>query len=316
MADRHIPRRQCLRLLAAAASSAALRPGAAMAQSGPINDLMPAFWAVHDRVAGGPIELRGRAIIADFFTPQIEAFRGAGIGRVDFTQWLQRFDRMAAAVRRLSVQFPALWQAHAVRFRLMLPDAADDAPVTVLPSFYYFDARVRLWRDRIALFVGLDGVVALHGADADLDILLDHESFHLYHHQVNPALLFPAGDPLWLGIWKEGLAVHASAVLNPEATRLRVLLGDAALAAIGPEVIARVAAELPPRLGATDGAVRARYLAYGYRGDIPARSGYALGLAIAERAAAAGRDLAALARLPAAEAEALVRREVAALAAR
>jgi hypothetical protein len=277
---------------------------------------MPAFWAVHDRVAADSVEARGRAIIEGFFTPQIEPYRGAGIGRVDFVRWLQRFDPMAASVRRLSARFPALWQAHAARFRLMLPDAADDAPVTVLPSFYYFDARVRMWRDRIALFVGLDGVVALHGADADLGILLDHESFHLYHHRVNPTLLFPAGDPLWLGIWKEGLAVHASALLNPEATRLRVLLGDATLAAMGPEVIVRVAAELPPLLDATGTAVRARYLSYGYRGDIPARSGYVLGLIIAQRAAAQGRDLAALARLPASEAEALVRREVAALAAR
>lgn len=314
MADRHIPRRPCLRLLAAAASSAVLRPGIAAAQSGPVNDLMPAFWAVHDRVATDSVEARGRAIIEGFFTPQIEAYRGAGIGRVDFVRWLQRFDPMAASVRRLSAEFPALWQAHAARFRRALPDAAGDATVTAMPSFYYFDARVRLWRDRIALFVGLDGVVALHGADADLGILLDHESFHLYHHQVNPTLIFPAGDPLWLGIWKEGLAVHASAVLNPDATRLRVLLGDAALAAIGPEVIARVAVELPTQLGATENAIRARYLSYGYRGDIPARSGYVLGLVIAQRAAAQGRDLAALARMPATEAEALVRREVAALA--
>lgn len=314
MADRHMPRRSCLRLLIAATSSAVLRPGIAAAQGAPLRDLMPEFWAVYDRVAGDSVEARGRAIIEGFFTLQIEAIRGAGIGRVDFVQWLQRFDPMAAAVRRLSAQFPALWQAHAARFRLMLPDATDDAPVTVLPSFYYFDARVRMWRDRIALFVGLDGVVALHGGDADLGILLDHESFHLYHHQVNPTLILPAGDPLWLGIWKEGLAVHASAVLNPDASRLRVLLGDTALAAIGPEVIARVAAELPPQLGATENAIRARYLSYGYRGDIPARSGYVLGLVIAQRAAAQGQDLAALARLPAVEAEALVRREVTALA--
>lgn len=308
-----IQRRGCLRLLLGA-PLAGLRIGGAAAQAGAARDLMPAFWAVHDRAAGGTVEERGRAIVEGFFTPEIEAYRGAGIGRVDFVRWLQVFDPMAAAVRRLSAQFPALWQAHAARFRRALPDAVDDAPVTILPSFYYFDARVRMWRDRIVLFVGLDGVVRLHGADADLGILLDHESFHLYHHQVNPTLLLPAGDPLWLGIWKEGLAVHASAVLNPDATRLRVLLGDAALAAIGPEVIARVAAELPPVLGATANATRARYLAYDYRGDIPARSGYVLGWVIAQRAAAQGRDLAALARLPATEAEALTRREILALA--
>jgi hypothetical protein len=151
----------------------------------------------------------------------------------------------------------------------------------------------------------------LHGDAAGP--FFDHERFHLYHHEVNASLILPGGDPLWLGIWKEGLAVHATGVLNPGASRQAVLLGDAALAAMGPELFRRLAAELPDRLDATDGPTRARYLAFGYRGDIPARSGYALGFAIVQRAAA-GRDLAALARIPAAEAEAIVRREIAAMA--
>ncbi|HEY4252840.1 MAG TPA: hypothetical protein VGM87_16635 [Roseomonas sp.] len=308
-----IARRSLVRLAGAAALAGA-RPGGARAEAA-IEDLMPDFWTVYDRAGTGSAVERGRAIAQDFFTPHVEAYRRAGIGRVDLARWLAGFDPMAAAVRRFSARFPALWQAHLARFRQALPDAAADTPVTLLPSFDWFDARTRLAGERVGLFVGPDTMVRLHGPDADPGILLDHESFHLYHFQVNPGLVFPAGAPLWSGIWIEGLAMHASAVLNPDAPRLRVLLDDPDLAAIGSEVIARVAAELPPRLGLTDGAVRARYLGYGYRGDIPARSGYALGLAIAARAAAGGRDLAALARLPAAEAEALVRREVAALAA-
>jgi hypothetical protein len=300
-------RRRCLAVLAAAV----VWPRRAAAQAAAATDLMPAFWASYD-AAGGTIEQRGRALIDSFFMPRIEAYRAAGIGRVDFVRWLERFDPVAGAVRRLSAALPAAWVAHAARFRAALPDAAE-APVTILPSFHYFDARVRADSGRAALFLGPDTIVAVHGADPDIGILLDHESFHLYHHQVNPTLILPGGDPLWLGIWKEGLAVYASGVLNPDASRLRVLLGDAALAAIDQALLARIARELPPVLGATDGATRARYLGYGYRGDIPARSGYALGLLIAERAAA-GRDLAALARLPATEAETLVRREIAALA--
>jgi hypothetical protein len=96
-------------------------------------------------------------------------------------------------------------------------------------------------------------------------------------------------------------------------TRREVFLGDAALAEAGPALFRRLAAELPDRLHETAGEARARTLSYGYRGDIPARSGYALGAAIVERVAL-GRDLAALARIPAPEAEALVRAELAAMA--
>lgn len=274
---------------------------------------MPAFWRVYDG-ASGTNEQRGRAIIDGYFQPSITLYRAAGVGRVDLARWLAVFDPMAPAVRRLSDRLPALWRDAVMLFGRELPDFAPAAPAQSMISFLQFDARVRLWRDAPALFIGLDGVVAFNGREADPAILLAHECFHLYHHQVNPTLVLPGGDTLWVGIWKEGLAAHASAVLHPRSSRAAVLLGEDVLAATGPALLRRLATELPPVLDETSGAVRQRYLGYGYRGDIPPRSGYLLGLVIVQRVAA-GRNLAALARLPAAEAAALIRRELAALAA-
>jgi hypothetical protein len=286
--------------------------GAARAASCPgLDDLMPAFWAAHDSAPPGDDLVRARAVIDGYFTPHLGAYRDARIGRVDLVRWLAWFDPVAAQARRLSQGFAALWCGRLAAFAAALPDAAASVPATAFVSFLQFDAATRLARGQVRLFFGLDMMVLLHGAD--VGPLLDHERFHLYHHEVNPSLILPSGDPLWLGIWKEGLAVHATAVLNPAAPRVTAFMGDAALAAVGPELFARLAGELPDRLESTDGAVRARYLSYGYRGDIPARSGYALGAAIVERVAA-GRDLAALARIPAAEAKAIVGREVAAFA--
>lgn len=284
--------------------------GTAHAQGQGIDNHMPAFWRAYDG-ATGSVEQRARAIIDGFFQPSIDLMRGAGMGRVDLARWLAAFDPMAPAVRRVSDRLPALWNDAAARFARDLPDFAPAAPAQAMVSFLNFDARVRLWRGVPTLFIGLDGVVAFN---ADPAILLAHECFHLYHHQVNPTLVLPGGDTLWLGLWKEGLAVHASAVLHPEASRVAVLLGERALAEAGPELLRRLAGELPPLLDDTGGAVRQRYLGYGYRGDIPPRSGYLLGLVIVERVAA-GRDLATLARLPAADAAALIRRELAAIAA-
>ncbi|MGE0422101.1 MAG: hypothetical protein AB7O88_07550 [Reyranellaceae bacterium] len=282
------------------------------AQRSGTTDLMPSFWPVYDSGRGEPLETRARAVIAGYFQPNLAAQQGAGIGRVDLARWLTVFDPMADEVRRLSTAFPQIWRDQVERFRQHLPDAASDAPVTIMLSFLNFDARVRLWNGRLALFVGLDGVVAIHGRGADLAVLLDHECFHLYHHQVNPSLILPGGDTLWLGIWKEGLAVHACGVLDPRRSRLQMLLGDRDLAAITPDTLRRIARELPPMLSATDAPTRARYLSYGYRGNVPARNGYALGLAVAERVAR-GRGLGELARIPAPQIEKLVRAEIAAI---
>ena len=287
----------------------------ARAQDAAPTDLMPAFWAVFDGHRATGDDALARAIRDAFFLPHIAAYREAGIGRVDFGQWLMAFAPLAPATRSLSLALPALWQAHVARFAEALPDAAP-APVALLPSFFWFDARVRVLPSGPALFLAPDGVVRVHGAAADIAILLVHESFHLYHHQVNVTLLLRGGDPLWLGIWKEGLAVHACAVLRPDATRRDVLLGDASLAGIEADVLRRIAAEVLPLLGTTSGEARARYLNYGYRGDIPARSGYALGFAVAARVAAErGLGLPALARVPMTEAEILLREALAALAA-
>jgi hypothetical protein len=298
-------------LIGGALAASIVRP--TLGQQSGATDLMPSFWPVYDSSRNEPVEARARAIIAGYFQPNISAQQGAGIGRVDLARWLAIFDPIADEVRRLSTGFPQTWRDQVERFRRHLPDATNDAPVMIMLSFLNFDARVRLWGNRLALFVGLDGVAQIHGRGADLGILLDHECFHLYHHQVNPSLILPGGDTVWIGIWKEGLAVYACGVLNPGISRQRMLLGDRDLAAITPELLRKIARELPPALAATDGQTRARYLSYGYRGDIPARSGYALGLVIAERVAR-GRDLPALARIPAPEIEMLVRAEVAALA--
>ncbi|CAH0312750.1 hypothetical protein ROS9278_05005 [Roseomonas sp. CECT 9278] len=293
------------------AGGAQARAQAAPASCAGHDDLMPAFWAAYDALPPGDDITRGRALVATWFTPMIDAYRAARIGRVDLARWLAVFDPVAAPARRLSAALPALWCARITHFRGVLPDAALDVPALSFVSFLNFDAATRPWRGRVGLFFGLDMMVLLHGEA--VGPLLDHERFHMYHHEVNPSLILPGGDPLWLGIWKEGMAVHATAVLNPGLPRRAIFLGDAALAEAGPALFRRIAAELPDRLHETTGEARARYLAHGYRGDIPARSGYALGAAIVDRIAQ-GRDLAALARIPAAEAQALVRAQLAAMA--
>lgn len=297
------------RALLIAATAFGQARGAAAQDGRPI-DLMPDFWRAYDMARDAAEDARARAIIDGFFMPHRAVIGAAGIGRVDVARWLAQFDPMAEEVRRLSLGFAGTWATQAARFARVLPDFDATIRIAILVSFLNFDARVRLWGDRVALFVGLDGVVRF---GASLPILFAHECFHLYHHQVNPTLILPGGDPLWLGVWKEGLAVHASAALNPDAGPVAVLLGEDALARADGALVRRLAAAAMPLLDETVGAARSRFLSYGGGGDLPSRGGYLLGLLVVRRVAA-GRDLAALARVPAEEARGLVRREVAAMA--
>ncbi len=285
--------------MAVPAASALLSPRAIRADA---VDLMPDFWRAYDAAREGSFDDRGRALVAGYVMPHVAAYRDAGVGRVDLGRWLAVFDPMAPAVRQLSADFPRIWAVHAARFAAALPDFDRATPVTIFVSFLNFDARVRAVGDHVRLFVGLDGVVRF---GADLGVLLAHDCFHLYHHQVNPTLILPGGDPLWLGVWKEGLAVQASAVLYPQADATTVLLGERALAQADEALIRRIAVALLPLLDETVGAPRSRFLNYGGGGEFPSRSAYLIGWRIAQSLPTA-RDLAALARVQAAEARGLV----------
>ena len=48
---------------------------------------------------------------------------------------------------------------------------------------------------------------------------MHHELFHLYHSRA-----FEGCDAVWCGLWREGLAVHVAAELNPGASDAELVL--------------------------------------------------------------------------------------------
>ena len=247
---------------------------------------MPDFWRAYD--AGREAPDRAAALIQAFFEPHAELYAGAGLkptaARVG--KWLAGFDPLAADVRRLTARFPALYAGHVRHFAAALPDfRPDQAPIYLMPSLFAFDGHLQPWRDRVPLFVGLDGVVRYHGAGADLSVFLDHEAFHLYQAQANPDLSLDPAPPIYASVWIEGAATYVSSRLNPGAALLHVLLDDAPLAQAGPGVIRTGARDLLERLDSTADADQLRFLSAGYAGPSPARLGYRLGFEIARRAA-------------------------------
>jgi hypothetical protein len=262
-------------------------------------DLMPDFWRAWNASRELPADAVPATLITRFFQPHADVYAGAGI-KVDEARvgkWIRRVSPLISSIRRQSLDFRTSFNLHVRHFARTFPDFdARATAVYLMPSLAHFDGHLQQWGDRIPLFVGADGIVLYHGDSPNLAVLLDHETFHLYHFQKNPSLRSAGADPLYLTLWIEGLATYVSGELNPQASRLNVLLDDKPLAAAGDDLVRRVAAELLQRLESTSEADQKRYFSAGYVGDIPARAGYLVGFQVAQRAAR-GRPLPGMARI-------------------
>ena len=89
--------------------------------------------------------------------------------------------------------------------------------------------------------------------------------------------------PLYVSLWMEGTATYASERLNAGASRLHVLLDDAALAQADPSSLRAAAQAMLTKLDARDDATQSLFFETGHHGDgWPPRAGYAVGLRIAQ----------------------------------
>ncbi|GLQ93847.1 hypothetical protein [Dyella acidisoli] len=143
--------------------------------------------------------------------------------------WLQkRFERYPALAADIPVEVRALQDAVAhqsVRFKTLFPDADAHPPVTILlaPNF---DAKSGvLGNGKPVLVFAVDTLLLEH---ANLDIVVPHELFHLYHAQHagirNDGVMPDA--PLTLPLFEEGLATYVSGELSPGHTDGELLLED------------------------------------------------------------------------------------------
>lgn len=309
-------------LLAAIATAALAGLPCASARNTPLAtgyvDLMPDFWRAYDKARGAPD--RVQALQSSFFTPHAEVYGAAGLkpDAARIARWLPQFDAMAADVRRVVADFPAVYAGHAARFAKAFPDFDHArAPIYLLPSLFAFDGHLEPSAAKLPLFIGADGLVRYHGPSPDLAVFLDHESFHLYQSQLSPAAMLDPAPPVYVMLWTEGAATYVSEQLNPDAALLHVLLDDARLAQADANTRRALAGAILASLDSTQEADALRFFSAGAEAKVapwPARGGYLIGLEVARRI---GRDV-PLARLPALQGPALrarLARELAILAA-
>jgi hypothetical protein len=302
-------------------SSPAPTRGTASREPGPpkapfrVVDLMPAFWAFWEKAKASSIEAQRAAFIAevaerhpDVYAPNVLRLDaedpGALAKRLD--QWLPKLPAIEADMRRLHKSFVEQLGQGTAAFMRALPDFSWAGNVYLFASIDSFNGGGRKVGNDPALLFGLD-VIARSQPTANLTVLVHHELYHFYQAS--------GGDVVAHSLWVEGLATHASMVLNPRATEDDALpishlhdSKDPQLDAperrisLAKEMPARVAALGSPLLAALDSKDpgvysdfflgRASERAHGE----PVRSGYWFGLQLVRRLAR-GRSLQALARI-------------------
>jgi hypothetical protein len=172
------------------------------------------------------------------------------------------------------------------RFRQLFPDASPQPPVYVLlaPNF---DAKSGVLFDGTPVLVFAADSLLLE--KANLDIVVPHELFHLYHAQragISNDGVMP-GVPLTIPLFEEGLATYVSGELSPGHTDGELLLqsdlGDISAARL-PEIARSFLVDAHTKaIDHEHPEVFKKWFnasAVPYQKDAPNRTGYWLGLQV------------------------------------
>ncbi|HUA82175.1 MAG TPA: hypothetical protein VL997_17485 [Dyella sp.] len=202
--------------------------------------------------------------------------------------WLRRrFTRYPAVAGDIPAEVRALQDAIAkqsLRFKTLFPDADTHPPVTIVlaPNF---DAKSGvLASGKPVLAFAADTLLMEH---ANLDIVVPHELFHLYHAQhtgIRNDGVMPDAE-LTLPLFEEGLATYVSGVLAPGHADGELLLQDD-LGRIPSEKLPEIARRFlddahAKVIDVEHPEVFSRWFhaaAKPYQSDLPNRTGYWLGL--------------------------------------
>lgn len=284
----------------------AILSGYASAGEPSVRNLAPDFVAAYDATAQLPMPERvaamKKALVAiypEFYGRGTESQQDQRIQSAIETfpklreTYLEQTAKFGDAIR----QHLATYSSHFPRFRLTVP-------TSLVHSLGEMNGGTR--------DIGPDGAQHLiFGADmiAALDPmgnpapLFHHELFHVMHEE-----RFSCDKgAMWSSLWKEGLAVHVSDVMNPGSNAKELLLDyPRGMPEATRAQLPAAWKQLASVLDSTDKSMyRELFMMSGKGGELPARRGYYLGYLVA-REAGKTRDLSSLAALDCAESRALV----------
>ncbi|MFV3129273.1 hypothetical protein [Niveispirillum sp. KHB5.9] len=225
---------------------------------------------------------------------------------------IEKFPDIRAEYERKLRAFDGDLARNLARFREMFPGFTPAHSIYLLHSLNRMDGGTREFDGKPYLIFGADMMARVHKGWASETPFFHHELFHVLHE---PYL--GACEAIWCGLWTEGLAVHAAATLNPDATEPELLLDfPAGMAGATRARQAESFKALLAQLDLVDDDIAGELFSTRRApagGDLPLRRGYYLGWLVAKEI---GRthDLPNLARMPASQVKPLLRQAVEKLA--
>jgi hypothetical protein len=248
-------------------------------------DLMPAFWQA---LAGKDPAAQLRTAVIE---PHPDLYNDNFVRLPTGAEWEDKLARertyveahraeVTAAEKYLAANVPHYMQ----EFRQTFPDYRCDFTFYIAPSFGNMDGSATLVNGQHRIIFAPDVIPRLHKLD-DLKVLIDHETFHIYHHQASG--VFGAEEQaiptIEAALWGEGLATLVSWRMNPAVSLDVALLQPGIPEGARPHMPA-IATELLAHLEERDESTYARYFEgskppEGY----PPRSGYYVGVLIAQK---------------------------------
>jgi hypothetical protein len=284
--------------------------GIEVAQAGAsckVVDLMPAFWL---SFADGDAAARLRMKVID---PHPELYNENYISLPSGAKWQTSIaserayvdthrQEVNAAERYLSLQVQPIM----AEFQRTFPDYKCDFTFYIAPSFGQMDGSAGLVNGHPLIIFAPDVIPRYHKL-SDLKVLIDHETFHIYHRQSTGTYGASAeAVPTTLNaLWTEGLATFISWRMNPRVSLDIALLQPGIPEGANPH-LADIAKDLLAHLDSKDERTYRRYFVGGGQPPgYPPRAGYYVGTLVAQDLSAR-HTLLQLAHLNGAELHALI----------
>ena len=191
------------------------------------DNVMPAFWQTLDSTRGESVHDRVQAFEQNVILPNL-GFYANGEFSDDFYQgtlaiYLRQADAGEPALRAIGDRIARDLPVELVTLLNALPGLTlDRVQIAILPSFGHFNAQTHDVPGGIGVFFAPDGILRDDGPDADVDVDIAHEFFHIYQYQTHPG--YDTSDLMvWQAVWGEGSAAYASQQLAAGATRAQAL---------------------------------------------------------------------------------------------
>jgi hypothetical protein len=191
-------------------------------------------------------------------------------------------------------------------FQRTFPDYKCDFTFYIAPSFGQMDGSAGLVNGHPLIIFAPDVIPRYHKL-SDLKVLIDHETFHIYHRQSTGTYGASAeAVPTTLNaLWTEGLATFISWRMNPRVSLDIALLQPGIPEGANPH-LADIAKDLLAHLDSKDERTYRRYFVGGGQPPgYPPRAGYYVGTLVAQDLSAR-HTLLQLAHLNGAELHALI----------